>query len=145
MIHLNPCSLPEELLPGLQALAPVYGFQLGSEGVLLSAVPGDKIRVDLSEGKATVAFRRRIHFFRGLGLLLEALSRGETAFSACDVRRFPRQRRPAGGNSQKASLPDGGGGAEPTDALLRGQLHRAGGTLFWLYAGQVHRSGIAGM
>lgn len=88
MIHLNPCSLPEELLPGLQALAPLYGFQLGSEGVLLSAVPGDKIRVDLSEGKATVAFRRRIHFFRGLGLLLEALSRGETAFSACETPQF---------------------------------------------------------
>lgn len=88
MICLNPSSLPEELLPGLQALAPVYGFQLDGKGIPLSAAHSDQIKAELSEGKAVIAFNKRIHFFRGFGLLLEALSRGETAFSACETPQF---------------------------------------------------------
>lgn len=75
MITFDISMLEKDLLPGLSELAPVYGFQLKEgEGVRLTACPGDGVEVRLENGEARIAYARRIHFFRGFGLLLEELT-----------------------------------------------------------------------
>lgn len=63
---------------GISLLSQDLEFELHEDGipVVLSRRPGD-IRVLQQGERISIAFERDIHFFRGLGLLVEALSSGK--------------------------------------------------------------------
>lgn len=55
---------------GISRLSKFLGFEIG-EGIDVSAVCGEKIGVTLSEGKATIYYKKKNHFFRELGVLVQ--------------------------------------------------------------------------
>ena len=85
MLHLTFTGEIDTLKAGIEELAPEMSFTphfgpaSGIE-VAVSAGPADKLRVRYADGRAEIVFGRKHHFFRALGLLLERLQAGETAF-----------------------------------------------------------------
>ena len=89
MITFDISRLDKDLLPGLSELAPVYGFQLKEgEGLPLTACSGDGVEVLLENGEARIAYAKRIHFFRGFGLLLEELAAGKDRVALRETPQF---------------------------------------------------------
>ena len=89
MITFDVSVLDRELLAGLRELAPVYGFALKEgEGILLSACAGEGVEVFFENGEARIAYAKKIHFFRGFGLLLEELSAGKDSVSLRETPQF---------------------------------------------------------
>ncbi len=89
MITFDISRLDKDLLPGLSELAPVYGFQLKEgEGLPLTACSGDGVEVRLENGEARIAYAKRIHFFRGFGLLLEELAAGKDRVALRETPQF---------------------------------------------------------
>lgn len=79
----------EEVKAGTECLADDLNVELSEGGmpvrVVRQADPG--LRVTLRDGEAGIAYGRTIHFFRGFGLLVEALRRGQRE---ADIRETPR-------------------------------------------------------
>ena len=71
-------KLPKELEKGIMLLTTDYGFEIGEDGIPISLtqVDGDKLSVSFCNGNACIEYVRPKHFFRGLGILLEALKSG---------------------------------------------------------------------
>ena len=63
-------KVAEELMLGVTRLSSVLGYELG-EGITVSAVKGDRIGVSLKGGAATIYYREKVQFFRGIGVLLQ--------------------------------------------------------------------------
>ena len=57
---------------GIKRLSLLLGYELG-EGVCVFAVHGEKIGVSLHGGTATVYYREKVQFFRGVGILVEKM------------------------------------------------------------------------
>ena len=55
---------------GIKRLGKLLGYECG-EGITVYAEKGDKIGVKLADGVATVYYRDKVQFFRGLGILAE--------------------------------------------------------------------------
>ena len=55
---------------GIKRLEKLLGYECG-EGITVYAEAGDKIGVTLSGGVATIYYRDKVQFFRGLGVLIE--------------------------------------------------------------------------
>lgn len=69
-------DLTEELLVGARRLLPILDVTEG-DGITVVAERGERIGVSLKGGKATVYYRDKAHFFRGLGLLAENAKRSD--------------------------------------------------------------------
>lgn len=63
-------NVDSELLLGTERILPILGAEIG-EGITVSAVKGDKIGVSLKGGAATIYYRDKVQFYRGIGVLLE--------------------------------------------------------------------------
>ena len=63
-------KVAEELMLGVDRLSSVLGYELG-EGITVSAVKGERIGVSLKGGAATIYYREKVQFFRGIGVLLQ--------------------------------------------------------------------------
>ena len=86
--------LTEKLASGIELLAPHYGFtplfQDENADITVTVCHGekDKLRVNFADSKAEIAFDKKNHFFRGLGLLLQKLQAGKTAIDICENVQF---------------------------------------------------------
>ena len=68
-LHFN---VTKSLLEGAKKLAPTLKFTITeNEGILVKAICGNRIGVTLKNNVATVFYRDRVQFFRGLGILIE--------------------------------------------------------------------------
>ncbi len=63
-------QVDESLLCGIGRLKPLLGFEYG-EDITVTAEQGERIGVTLKEGKAVIYYKKKYHFFRELGLLVE--------------------------------------------------------------------------
>jgi len=72
-------KLSKELEKGTLLLGADYGFEIGEGGipVILTQIDGGRLKVSFSEGNAGIEYAQPAHFFRGLGILLEALKTKE--------------------------------------------------------------------
>lgn len=77
-IILHCSEVSSELLDGLNELEHDYGFEMKKGGIKLSAAQkdGSDIHVRCEGGKALIEYDKKIHFFRGFGLLLQGLRAG---------------------------------------------------------------------
>jgi len=83
----------ENLTNGILALSADYDFTplFGEEAdITLTASHGEanKLRVKLENNSAEIIFDKKIHFFRGLGILLLALSEGKTELNITEDVQF---------------------------------------------------------
>ena len=82
-------NVTRSLLEGAKKIAPVLGFEITeSEGIHVKASCGKRIGVTLLGGEATIFYRDRVQFIRGLGILTERLNRGEESFEYCETAHF---------------------------------------------------------
>ena len=63
-------NVNQELEAGIQRLKSVLGYEIG-DGITVTAKQGDKIGVSLKNGSATIYYRDKVQFFRGIGVLAE--------------------------------------------------------------------------
>jgi len=77
------------LTEGINILSHQLGFDVGSGGfeVDVKRNVGD-LKIVKDGMKATISFERDIHFYRGLGLLLEAISKGKENFVITETPQF---------------------------------------------------------
>ena len=73
-LNLNSCS---SFAAAAARLVPLVGAEISDAGIPVEAVQGERIGVSLKGGKATIYYRERVHFFRGLGLLVENAKRSD--------------------------------------------------------------------
>ncbi len=71
-------QVDEQLKTGIDRLRPLLGFEYGKE-ITVRAVEGDRIGVTLKDGEAVIYYKKKFHFFRELGLLVQH-SKEKTAF-----------------------------------------------------------------
>ncbi len=78
-----------KLTRGINILAPELGFEIGEGELEVTAqrAAGD-LKVNRSGNKAIISFEKDIHFFRGLGLLIEAVSKGKENFTITETPQF---------------------------------------------------------
>ena len=67
-------KVDSELLLGIERILPLLGAECG-EGISVTAVKGEKIGVALKDGSAVIYYRDKVHFFRGVGVLVENAKR----------------------------------------------------------------------
>ena len=67
-LNLNSCN---DFAAAAARLLPLVGAEIAETGMPVEAVKGNRIGVSLKGGRATIYYRERVHFFRGLGLLVE--------------------------------------------------------------------------
>lgn len=79
----------EEVKKGIGILSEDFGFEAGSDGlnVRVEKAAGSDIYVEKAGDQALIRYSEKIHFFRALGLLLEALGKGED-FTIVEVPQF---------------------------------------------------------
>jgi len=81
MIKLNFSSLPAELAAGTKEIKKELGFRTGGgTDISVSQKDGSNVIVSLSDGSARIVYDKKHHFFRALGLLVEALKDGKKEF-----------------------------------------------------------------
>lgn len=80
-------KVADDLYTGIRRLEPILGFECG-DGVVVSGVAGERIGVALSDGEASIYYRTKVQFFRGLGILVEALRRGEAELDITEDASF---------------------------------------------------------
>ena len=66
-------KVAEEFRAGIERLSGILGYELAQGGVTVKAEKGEKIGVACQNGEATVYYREKAQFYRGIGLLLENL------------------------------------------------------------------------
>ena len=78
-----------ELRSGIEALADQLKIEWTDDGIPVRVVHRDdpELNVLWKDGMATIAYNRTIHFFRGLGLLVETLGKGAVE---ADIREMPQ-------------------------------------------------------
>ena len=57
---------------GIDRLSGILGYEIG-DGITVTAVKGEKLGVSLHGGTATVFYREKVQFFRGVGILVEKM------------------------------------------------------------------------
>lgn len=72
----------ETLLEGIAELRECFEFSLGEDGLSVKIIhrTGSPVNVSCGEEGAEIVYDQKIHFFRGLGLLLEQLQKGKHDF-----------------------------------------------------------------
>ena len=75
---------------GVNALAGDYGFCRSENGlpVFVEQAADSSLLVAVSNGQGLIRYSRTIHFFRGLGLLLENMQNGKTEFRMEETPQF---------------------------------------------------------
>ncbi len=69
-------NVDAELSVGIDRLADILGYEISESGISVSAEKGERIGASLKNGKATVYYRDKVQFFRGLGTLVEKAKTG---------------------------------------------------------------------
>lgn len=70
---INFKNLPSELFDGAERAAKTLGFEIREDGTQISAIRGEEIRVDMENGKISIRYKEKNHFFRALSLVKEGL------------------------------------------------------------------------
>ncbi|HHT26054.1 MAG TPA: beta-N-acetylhexosaminidase [Firmicutes bacterium] len=79
----------EYLRPGLELLAPDYNYELHPDGSEVHVIRRDGPIEVVKKGESIrICYAERIHFFRALGLLLEALTNQKNAFHITEEPQF---------------------------------------------------------
>ena len=63
-------NVDQQFLCGIQRLSTTLGYEIG-EGITVTAQQGDRIGVSLKDGNAVIYYRKKVQFFRGIGILME--------------------------------------------------------------------------
>ncbi len=63
-------QVDEGLLCGIERLKPMLNFEYGNE-ITVRAEQGERIGVTLKDGNAVIYYKKKFHFFRELGLLVQ--------------------------------------------------------------------------
>ena len=61
----------EIFLEGAKRLEDVLGYEISDSGIKVFAVEGDRTGVALKNGEATIYYKSKVQFFRGIGVLIE--------------------------------------------------------------------------
>jgi len=61
----------EIFLEGAKRLEDVLGYEISDSGIKVFAVEGDRAGVALKNGEATIYYKSKVQFFRGIGVLIE--------------------------------------------------------------------------
>lgn len=78
------------LLPGIRALSEELKFTEAEDGIIVRVEPSDgelEVGLEQEQGQAYIRYGQRHHFFRGLGLLVQHGSRGES-FNIREQQQF---------------------------------------------------------
>ena len=67
-LNFKVCSCFAE---GIRRLSPVLDYEISANGLTVKAEECDKIGVCLKDGEATIYYKNKVQFFRGIGVLLE--------------------------------------------------------------------------
>lgn len=79
----------DSLLAGIHILAKELAFEVGAGELAVTVQRREgELVVEKDHNSATICFEKEIHFFRGLGLLLEGIAKGETNFSIRELPQF---------------------------------------------------------
>lgn len=83
-IRINEC--PEELLQGIRIIADKYSVRICPDGeVFLDVVCREgNLEVSLKNSVAVIEYDKKIHFFRGFGILIERLLKNEKEFAVSE-------------------------------------------------------------
>ncbi len=63
-------KVEKELIAPAERLSDILGFEIGG-GIEVTAVKGERVGVSLKNGKATIYYKEKNHFFREIGILVE--------------------------------------------------------------------------
>jgi len=87
-LYLKNC--PEELSAGIAEIKKELGIRINEKGVPteISQKDGSNVIVSLSGGNAKIVYDKKHHFFRALGLLVEALKDGKKEFHSDEKPYF---------------------------------------------------------
>jgi len=75
-MNIHFLNLPETLQEGTKRAAALLGLSVCDSGAAVTVNSGDKIAVRKENGQIEITYRKKIHFFRALGLLAEHLKKG---------------------------------------------------------------------
>ena len=64
-------NVSDELLLAARRLFDIIGVTEATDGITVTAKEGERIGVSLKDGVAILYYRKKVHFFRGLALLVE--------------------------------------------------------------------------
>jgi len=90
MATFNIISIPEELKAGFNEISKDLDIRIAKNGITLNIekTEENKLTVTLKDKKATVIYNKKHHFFRGLGLLVEAVRDKKKEFHSDETPRF---------------------------------------------------------
>ena len=71
-------KVAEELSAPAKRLLFALGMECAEDGITVSAKQGERIGASLSDGEATIYYRDKVQFFRGLSILAENAARGDS-------------------------------------------------------------------
>lgn len=72
-------EIEQDLMIGAERLKDVLGYATG-DGITVCAAQSEKIGVSKRENQATIFYREKVQFFRGIGVLFEHIQKGENNF-----------------------------------------------------------------
>lgn len=102
-------NLDQELAFGVDNLKELLQFENGPDGIEMTVSKGDGIQVSLKDGKGSIVYKEKCHFFRGLGLFIEA-AREKDEFFIEETPRF---------EELGVMLDESRGGVDTVDAIKR--------------------------
>ena len=90
MITLNFISVPEELKAGISEISKDLNIRTAKNGIALTIekTEDEKLIVSLKNKEAFIKYNKKHHFFRGLGLLAEAVTDKKKEFYSEETPRF---------------------------------------------------------
>lgn len=90
MVTLTFTGNFSEIIEGAELLGNDYGFSVGGGGISVTVekAEGGTLAARLSRGVGYIRYSRKCHFFRALGLFLEALGDGRGDFDIEETPRF---------------------------------------------------------
>ena len=69
-------DIPSDFLAGAEQLAPLLGYEISYGGITVKAKRSDYPGVSLSGNTATIYYKKKNQFFRGIGHIVERASDG---------------------------------------------------------------------
>ena len=70
-------KVEKELIAPAERLSGILGFEIGEE-IEVTAVKGERVGVSLKNGKATIYYKEKNHFFREIGILVENAKKSDS-------------------------------------------------------------------
>lgn len=68
-------NVQSDLTVGIERLSALLGYEVG-EGIQIDAVKGERIGASYKNGRGTVYYKEKHHFWRGLAMLVDSIKKG---------------------------------------------------------------------